>query len=509
LVHRKATPKWPKLVGMFLALIVAMGCMRAVLAAVADPEPVCLAGSCSVTFEFSGEPYIWVPPAGATNLSFELLGGQGGRGARSLGGLGGSVSGEFLEMPEQLLVFVGGAGSRSSGAEGGFNGGGWAGAGLGDEGSGGGATDLRISNSIEDRIAVAGGGGGAGARNWDEAGRGGSGGTLLGAPGTWGQAGPGGGGSQMAGGQGGVSVGGPPGLPGEFGRGGKGASSRFAGGGGGGGGYFGGGGGGSDIDSGGLNGGGGGGGSNYVAAARFKSISHQTGINEGVGRAILKYEWVEPIPTESADASLDSSSDTLTETSTDASNDASADSPIDVPTDLQTDSVGAPAPPAPAPEPAPAPKPAPVAEPRPEPAPVAEEIFIEPLQTADAPVENLNANPPPDASGPDRVLIWQRLPTLQEASQLKSPAVEVASQIHQQASLISFQYNDQPGDQPGEQPREQTAEIASGSTLLRASLGSAWINAIPAASLLIGLIQALLRLKQNRRANARRFVRLS
>jgi hypothetical protein len=406
-------------------------------------------------------------------------------------------------MPEQLLVFVGGEGSRSSGAEGGFNGGGWAGAGLGDEGSGGGATDLRISNSIEDRIAVAGGGGGAGARNWDEAGRGGSGGTLVGAPGTWGQAGPGGGGSQMAGGQGGVSVGGPPGLPGEFGRGGKGASSRFAGGGGGGGGYFGGGGGGSDIDSGGLNGGGGGGGSNYVAAARFKSISHQAGINEGAGRAILKYEWVEPIPTEPADASGDSSSDAPTDTSTDASSDSSLDVPTDLPTDLQTDSVGAPAPPAPAPEPAP------VAEPRPEPAPVAEEIFIEPLQTADAPVEILNANPPPEASGLDRDLIRQRMPTLQGAPKLESPEVELGSQFHLQASLISFLPNEPPNEQPTEQPSEQTAEIASDSTLLRASLGSAWINAISAASLLIGLIQALRRLKQNRRANARRFVRLS
>lgn len=506
---------------MFLALIVAMGCMRAVLAVVPNPAPVCLAGSCTVTFEFSGEPYLWVPPTGATNLSFELLGGQGGRGARSLGGLGGGVSGEFLEMPEQLLVFVGGAGSRSSGAEGGFNGGGWAGSGQGDEASGGGATDLRISNSIEDRIAVAGGGGGAGARNWDEAGRGGSGGTLLGAPGTWGQAGPGGGGSQMAGGQGGVSVGGPPGLPGEFGRGGKGASSRFAGGGGGGGGYFGGGGGGSDIDSGGLNGGGGGGGSNYFAAARFKGVSHQAGINEGAGRAILKYEWVEPMPTKSADASGDSWSDAPADASRDASTDASVDSsidtsvdsPLDVSTDLQTDQVGSPTPPAPAPEPAippppapaPAPEPAPVAERSPELGPVTFEIFIEPQQTSDAAVEMFNANPPPETSGPVQVLIRQRLPTLQEAPNLESPEGELASQIHQQASLISFQSS----KQPSEQPSELNAEIAPGSPRLQASIVSAWINVISASSLLIGLIQALRRLKQNRRANARRFVRLS
>ncbi|MCX8530025.1 MAG: hypothetical protein ORN27_08180, partial [Rhodoluna sp.] len=36
-----------------------------------------------------------------------------------------------------------------------------------------------------------------------------------------------------------------------------------------------------------------------------------------------------------------------------------------------------------------------------------------------------------------------------------------------------------------------------------------WVNALSGLSLLIGLIQAVRRLKQNRRASARRFVRIS
>ena len=206
------------------------------------------------------------------------------------------MSGEFVDMPSTLLVYVGGRGSRGSGAEGAFNGGADAGAGHGDEGSGGGATDLRTSTSIEDRLVVAGGGGGSGGFNWDSAGLGGSGGSLLGGSGGRGQASPGLGGGQFFGGSAGQSNGGANGGSGERGYGGSGASSRFAGGGGGGGGYFGGGGGGSDVDSSGFNGGGGGGGSSYTNPEKTKNVVHDAGVNASSGRAILTYELIAAAP---------------------------------------------------------------------------------------------------------------------------------------------------------------------------------------------------------------------
>ena len=236
-MHRKTSYRWHWTFAALLTFLLWIGCGQLVRADSAEPSPVCNASVCTVTFEYSGAPYVWQSPANATRLRFDLVGGQGGQGARTigLGGFGGRVSGEFVDMPSTLLVYVGDRGSRGSGAEGAFNGGADAGAGHGDEGSGGGATDLRTSTSIEDRLVVAGGGGGSGGFNWDSAGLGGSGGSLLGGSGGRGQASPGLGGGQFFGGSAGQSNGGANGGSGERGYGGSGASSRFAGGGGGGG----------------------------------------------------------------------------------------------------------------------------------------------------------------------------------------------------------------------------------------------------------------------------------
>ncbi|MFM1984753.1 MAG: hypothetical protein RL723_1188, partial [Actinomycetota bacterium] len=129
---------------------------QSVRAVSSNPTPICVGASCSVTFESTGDYYAWTPPTGARNITFDLMGGQGGRS----GGQGGRVTGALINVPTMLYIYVGGAGQQGSSAAGGFNGGGTAGSGRGDEGSGGGATDLRTTTSVNDRIAVAAGGGG-------------------------------------------------------------------------------------------------------------------------------------------------------------------------------------------------------------------------------------------------------------------------------------------------------------------------------------------------------------
>lgn len=248
---------------------------------VSATEPVCLGSSCEISFEHSGSAIDWAVPAGAYNLSFDVFGAQGGRG----GGLGGRVTGTIDSTPSHLVIRVGGAGSQGSRAPGGFNGGGAAGGNHTDEGSGGGASDIRIGPDLTDRIVVAGGGGGTG--GWSGGG-GGNGGGLQGQNGVSGQGGGGGGGSQLAGGQVGSSNGGTIGTSGSFGIGGTGGSSSAAGGGGGGGGWHGGGGGGGDIDSCCMDGGGGGGGSSYTAAT-VSQAQHTQGVRSGNGLVVIRY----------------------------------------------------------------------------------------------------------------------------------------------------------------------------------------------------------------------------
>ena len=247
--------------------------------------PTCIGSDCEVTFVYTGEYQIWSPPPGAVNVRFELYGAGGGR-----GGAGGKVEGVFTELPETLYIFVGEVGGMGSGIDGGFNGGGASGGNSGTEGAGGGATDIRLSETLQSRILVAGGGGGGGG---EAGGNGGHGGEVFAAHGGSGQASGGGGGSPSAGGFAGANNGGyQQATIGQFGQGGAGGFSTFAGGGGGGGGWYGGGGGGADDNTCCSDGGGGGGGSSYANTEYVSDVSHEAGVSWGHGWLTLRYSLV-------------------------------------------------------------------------------------------------------------------------------------------------------------------------------------------------------------------------
>lgn len=254
----------------------------------AASTPNCVGENCEITFSYVGEHQVWSPPQGIKDLSFEIYGAAGGR-----GGAGGKVSGTFTEVPQTLYIFTGGAGGMGSGIDGGFNGGGFSGGNSGTEGSGGGASDIRLDLTLESRIVVAGGGGGGGG---EAGGNGGHGGMEFAAHGGSGQASGGGGATQTEGGFAGVSNGGfQASSPGQFGFGGSGGFSTFAGGGGGGGGWYGGGGGGADDNTCCSDGGGGGGGSSYANTNYVTNISHEAGVSWGHGWVTFRYTLVPAI----------------------------------------------------------------------------------------------------------------------------------------------------------------------------------------------------------------------
>ena len=244
----------------------------------------CFDDYCTITFGYTGQIERLTFPANATNVRFEAFGAQGGKS----GGGGGRVTGTLNEVPSILYVTVGGAGGSNTFAAGGFNGGGTAGGSAGVEGSGGGASDIRIGYSIGSRIVVAGGGGGRGSGLGSG---GGAGGGLVGANGKTGQGAAGLGGSQFAGGLGGANYGqGTPGTRGDWGVGGNGGYGLLHGGGGGGGGYFGGGGGGADEDSCCTDAGGGGGGSSYTDPGLVSSAVSIQGVRPGAGQITISYQ---------------------------------------------------------------------------------------------------------------------------------------------------------------------------------------------------------------------------
>ena len=255
-------------------------------AVTSNPIPSCSDGVCYLSFDYSGDYYYWTPPAGINSLHFDVYGAQGGRS----GGRGGWVSGDLQTFTTPLYIYVGGAGGQGNAAAGGFNGGGIAGSGHADAGSGGGATDLRLSTSLADRIVVAGGGGGMG--GWI-GGAGGPGGLTIATAGTKGSVNgtAGGGGTQTSGGTAGLGVTTGNGTAGSLATGGTGGNGSVAGGGGGGGGFFGGGGGGSDSVSGGNDGAGGGGGSSFATLALTSNITHQAGAKVGNGQVYLRYTF--------------------------------------------------------------------------------------------------------------------------------------------------------------------------------------------------------------------------
>lgn len=124
----------------------------------AAPAGMDTCGQDSVIFAFTGSEELFIVPAGVSQLSIEAWGAQGGANWVNNTNYGGYSRADFAVNPgDTLYIRVGG---QASGISGGYNGGG-----NGDTGGqgGGGATDVRtVSNTLNDRIIVAGGGGGAG-----------------------------------------------------------------------------------------------------------------------------------------------------------------------------------------------------------------------------------------------------------------------------------------------------------------------------------------------------------
>jgi hypothetical protein len=277
-------------------------------------------GQVTQTFTYTGSAQTFTVPSCVSQLTITAYGASGadgqGSSTGSSGGMGASgavVTGTFAVTSGTVMnIYVGGAGSLTSG---GFNGGG---AGGNDGAGGGGASDVRVNGiALTDRILVAGGGGAGGnggcygTNNF--AGNGGVGGNGNGTSGTNTVGGGGGaGGVGSTGGAGGIGcfcclgANGTNGLAGIGGTGGTGTnicSTILSSGGGGGGGYLGGGagGGGSAGTTGcSLNdtgaGAGGAGGSNYTDPT-MTAVSESNGTAPvGNGTVVITYT-VNTIPT--------------------------------------------------------------------------------------------------------------------------------------------------------------------------------------------------------------------
>jgi hypothetical protein len=205
-------------------------------------------------FSSTGSSQEFIVAPGSTWILIEAYGAEGFQ-SNALGGKGGWARGSFILAPGTVLqVNVGG---KSTNIEGGWNGGGHAGAVHGA--GGGGASDVRIGGfSLAERILTAGGGGGGG----------------YGAGGTVNVAGGYGGGSSGRAGYGGPgAAGGAAGTQTTGYAPGIGGPSSNAGGGGGGG-WFGG--------AGGGNGGGGGGSGHLSSAAILPSMLNDQRLGSGL-----------------------------------------------------------------------------------------------------------------------------------------------------------------------------------------------------------------------------------
>ncbi|MFT5823831.1 MAG: hypothetical protein ACI8ZM_005094 [Crocinitomix sp.] len=230
------------------------------------------------TFDYTGGVQTYTVPAGVTSIEIEAFGAEGGG---ATGGLGGSAIASLPVTPGDVLdVYVGGHPTIQLGP-GGFNGGGDVGAlpcgGASDGWPGGGASDVRTSPSLSDRMIVAGGGGG---RGWSD-GIGGDGGGLSGEDGeaSWIDDTNGKGGTPIAGGAGATYGGHPPSGSGTFGIGGNsGPLDSYCTGGGGGGGWYGGGGGFVSAGA---------GGSSYVDYPGTTDEETVAGVRTGHGQIII------------------------------------------------------------------------------------------------------------------------------------------------------------------------------------------------------------------------------
>ncbi len=139
-----------------------------------NPTPVCVAGTCTLDFPYTGDYYMWSAPSTGV-FTLQVWGAQGGNALNTNGTVaktgptGGYATGSIsLTSGQSLYIYVGGQGSGSTGIlasiSGGFNGGGigYNGDSSGRAASGGGGTDIRsTSNSLGNRVIVAGGGAGA------------------------------------------------------------------------------------------------------------------------------------------------------------------------------------------------------------------------------------------------------------------------------------------------------------------------------------------------------------
>ena len=252
--------------------ISSIGIVATASAVSANPSPNCSAGTtCTATFSYSGDYYLWTAPATLT-YTFKVWGAQGGNAQYNgtiytYGGKGGYATGtKNLNAGDQIYIYVGGQGTSSTNSLSDQLVGGWNGGGFGYNGNttsnrgagGGGASDIRIGgNALSNRVIVAGAGAGgvyftSYGTNFPGVGGGTSGGTGYTSTyaGSW----SGTGGNQNTGGTGGMN--GSNGTAGQAGLGGNAGYAFGYGESGGGAGYFGGGASGTGMA--------GGGGSGYI-----------------------------------------------------------------------------------------------------------------------------------------------------------------------------------------------------------------------------------------------------
>lgn len=252
--------------------ISSIGIVATASAVSANPSPNCSAGTtCTATFNYSGDYYLWTAPATLT-YTFKVWGAQGGNAQYNgtiytYGGKGGYATGtKNLNAGDQIYIYVGGQGTSSTNSLSDQLVGGWNGGGFGYNGNttsnrgagGGGASDIRIGgNALSNRVIVAGAGAGgvyftSYGTNFPGVGGGTSGGTGYTSTyaGSW----SGTGGNQNTGGTGGMN--GSNGTAGQAGLGGNAGYAFGYGESGGGAGYFGGGASGTGMA--------GGGGSGYI-----------------------------------------------------------------------------------------------------------------------------------------------------------------------------------------------------------------------------------------------------
>lgn len=235
----------------------------------------------SATFNFTGSSTTFTVPPCVQYIDVDVYGGQGFASNSASLGLGGRVQARVQVTPGEVLhIFVGGAGTSTTG---GFNGGGNAGSST-TYGAGGGASDIRRGGtSLNDRIVVAGGGGGTGSNCGTNTAPGGPGGGLTGGNGCSFSCSScqytGSGGTQTAGG-----IAGPTGHSacggnnnGSFGIGGSNTGGSGTGGGGG---WY---GGGSGCYE------GAGGGSSYVIPTGTSNVVHTQGTRVGNGMIVISY----------------------------------------------------------------------------------------------------------------------------------------------------------------------------------------------------------------------------